>query len=285
MNHMGKSPYFQLMRLDKPVGFLLLMFPPLWTVTICANTITQFVGYALYFAFGAIIIRSAFCIANDMFDRKLDSKIERTKNRPIASGSVTVKSAILLFILLLSIGFLMLLYLPLPALKVGFVAAVLSLIYPLIKRISYYPQVFLGITFNLGVLIAWFAFETNVTLVPVLLYLSSILWTIGYDTIYAYQDIEGDKKTGIKSLALKLQGEGPKIIWKIYFAVIMLFLTIAVNTFMNMYFYLVFSIACYQMYWQCEALDITSAKDCNQKFQSNILTGLLILLACIIGKV
>ncbi len=279
------NKYARLMRLDKPAGFLLLLLPCLWTIGFAASNLLQKTSLSLLFTLGAIVTRSAGCIINDMFDRNLDRQVERTKDRPLASGEVSMKEAYLLLGYLLTAAFLILLCLPKTAIYVGVISIIPIIIYPLLKRYTYYPQVFLGFVFNLGVIIAWVTISTKPSYNPILIYLAAVLWTIGYDTIYAIQDKEDDLKAGVKSLAIKLGDNSESIIWTMYrISVICLFI-VGINTYMNWGFFILMSLAAYHLYWQVETLEVDNPQDAGRKFKSNVQYGLLVLAAIWIGKI
>jgi 4-hydroxybenzoate polyprenyl transferase len=280
-----KNKYTRLMRLHRPEGYLLLMYPCLWTIAFATRSFIEIFLTSLLFIFGAIIMRSAGCIINDILDRDIDKDIERTKNRPLASGEVSLKEAFILLFFLLVISFLILITLPNPAIIIGAFGIIPILIYPLLKRYTDFPQVFLGFVFNIGVLMAWATVSGRASYNPILIYLSSVLWTIGYDTIYAMQDKEEDLRAGVRSLALRLQDRAPEIILMMYqMSSLMLFIT-GLNTHMNLGFFIVMGLACYHLYWQVETLDVNDPIEAGNKFKSNVQYGLLVLIATWIGRI
>jgi len=194
------------MRLDKPIGFMLLFWPCTWGfgLSLSKQIIDkEWVSYLLLFFFGSILMRSAGCIYNDIIDRKIDKKVKRTKNRPIASNKITLTHAWLLIFFLCFLSLAILFQFNLKAIIFGLSSGILILIYPFMKRISYWPQLFLGIVFNWGVILSWLVLKNNINFEVILLYISAIFWTIAYDTIYGLQDIEDDIKIGVKSTAIK----------------------------------------------------------------------------------
>lgn len=276
--------YAKLMRLDKPVGYILLLLPCLWAIAFAAKTYQQMIFPAIIFSAGAIIMRSAGCIINDIIDRDLDAEVERTKTRPLANGTVSLKEALILVAILLALALALLYLLPQEARYIGVFSIIPITIYPLMKRFHYYPQVFLGFVFNLGVLMAWFSTSQIPSIVALLLYIAAVCWTIGYDTIYAFQDIEDDIKIGVKSLAIKYGENAPKMIWKLYQFVIIALMLVGLNMQLNFGFYLIALIGWYHLYWQVEYWDLKSPKDCALRFRSNTLFGIIMLLAILIGK-
>lgn len=280
-----KNPYARLMRLDKPVGIYLTLLPALWAIAFAAHSILWGVWLFVVFAIGALLVRGAGCVINDIIDRDLDAKVERTANRPLASGELSVAEAYYLLGGLLLAAFLLLLTLPKIAIYIGIFAIIPIAIYPWMKRITFFPQIFLGFVFNLGVLIGWFSADPRLSIVAFVLYAGAILWTIGYDTIYAFQDIEDDRKAGVKSMALYLEEDAGPAIWKIYVVTLLCIVMTGLNMHMNILFYLFMCIAAYQLYWQIETLDTSNKKDCAAKFFSNVHFGLIVLAAIIIGRI
>jgi 4-hydroxybenzoate polyprenyltransferase len=193
--------YLHLMRFYQPVGTLLLLFPCWWGVLAATQNTVNFPLLAL-FVIGAFVMRGAGCIINDMWDRKIDAQVERTKHRPLASGAVSMQEAAVFLVIMLSIGAGVLLSLPPVVWEIALYSLPLVVLYPLMKRFFPLPQLFLGLTFNWGVLVGWVAVTGTIDLAPLILYAAAVFWTLGYDTIYACQDIADDKKVGVKSSAL-----------------------------------------------------------------------------------
>ncbi|MDG1287371.1 MAG: 4-hydroxybenzoate octaprenyltransferase [Rickettsiales bacterium] len=201
--------YFNLMRWDKPVGTWLLFWPCSWGITLAAaqngtSLLTTLNLLALFFL-GSLIMRSAGCVINDLWDRKIDAKVERTRNRPLANGDLSILQALILLALLLSLALLIVYQLRIEVFWLALVSLPLVISYPLMKRITWWPQAFLGLTFNFGAVMGWVAVNGEITISTSLLYLSGIYWTLGYDTIYAFQDIADDIKIGVKSTARRLE--------------------------------------------------------------------------------
>ncbi|MBI4031742.1 MAG: 4-hydroxybenzoate octaprenyltransferase [Proteobacteria bacterium] len=201
-------PYVLLARLDRPIGIWLLLLPGWWAIALASGGVLSFNAYDIrliaLFGAGAIVMRAAGCVVNDLWDRKLDAKVARTQARPLASGDVRPWQAALFLSALLFAGLLILLRMPLVTVLLGFLAVPLIGIYPLMKRITWWPQLFLGIIFSFGVPMGWSAVTGLVDFPAFLLYTGAIFWTLGYDTIYAHQDKEDDLRAGIKSTALRL---------------------------------------------------------------------------------
>ena len=200
-------PYAYLMRLDRPIGWWLLLLPGWWSIVMASGGLFGMGVYSwilmVLFLIGAVVMRGAGCVINDLWDRELDKKVERTRARPLASGAVSVKQAVLFLGGLLLTGFIILVFMNPQTIILGIVVLPLIIMYPSMKRITYWPQAFLGITFNFGALMGWCAVAGGIDVAAVLLYIGGMCWTIGYDTIYAHQDKEDDIMAGIKSTALK----------------------------------------------------------------------------------
>ena len=200
--------YIKLLRLDKPTGIFLLFWPCAWGLAIGSSAISDsliFYKYLLLFFLGSCFMRSAGCVYNDIVDRKIDAKVSRTKSRPIAKGTISVTSGWMIILLLIFFSILILFQFNLNSIIFGLSSSLLVIAYPFMKRITYWPQLFLGITFNWGVILAWLVLENKFSLTPLALYSSAIFWTLGYDTIYGMQDIKDDLKIGIKSTSIKFK--------------------------------------------------------------------------------
>lgn len=227
-------PYAYLMRLDRPIGIWLLLLPGWWSIFLASGGFAKvtFWGWAclMLFWMGAIIMRGAGCVINDLWDRDLDKMVERTQSRPIASGQVTPRMAFAFLALLLLLGMLILLCFDRTTFILGLVTLPLIATYPLMKRITWWPQAFLGLTFNFGALMGWSAIHGGLSAAPFILYLGAIFWTIGYDTIYAHQDKEDDALAGIKSTARLFAGHSKKWIIGLYGAFLLcLGIVLAIN--------------------------------------------------------
>jgi 4-hydroxybenzoate polyprenyltransferase len=283
--YIHKNPYLRLMRLDKPTGIYLCLFPALWTLILASNHFWQILLYCPLFIIGAIITRGAGCVINDMLDRKFDIQVARTKSRPLASGELSMKEAYWLLAMLALISLSILSLLPIKAILTGIISALIIAIYPLMKRITYYPQIYLGIAMNLGVFIAWYTVQTHFNTPLILIFVACSLWTIGYDTIYALQDKEDDLKAGVKSITQVFGSKVLDAVWWMYQTSGILMLIVGLNTHMNILYYFIVSFGIYQLYWQTTTLQINSKHDIAEKFKSNTQYGLIILAACLIGKI
>ena len=281
--------FVELTRLKRPIGYMLLFWPCLWGLTIAYDfsmNLQIFIKYALLFLSGAILMRSAGCILNDIFDKDFDSKVERTKDRPIASGKVLVNQGLFYILILCSLAFIVLIQFNLFTIILALCSMPLAFTYPLMKRFTYWPQLFLGITFNYGLILGWTSITGEISLVPLLFYLGAIFWTLGYDTIYGFQDIKDDEIIGVKSTSIKFK-KNPKFFILICYLIFILTLTyigLSLN-FNKAYFGGLLLIILHLFLFQIKSLDIKSENSCLKIFKSNNFLGLLIFLNLIIGKI
>ena len=219
--------FVELTRLRKPIGFMLLFWPCAWGLTLAydfSSNLNNYFFYLILFFLGSILMRSAGCIVNDILDREFDAKVFRTKDRPIASGSISIKLAIFYALILCFLAFLVLLNYNFFTIFLALGSMPLAFTYPLMKRLTYWPQLFLGITFNYGLILGWTAIKGQIDIVPFIFYLGAIFWTLGYDTIYGYQDIKDDEIIGLKSTSIKFKGTAKKFLYLCYTFLIFLFL-------------------------------------------------------------
>lgn len=274
--------YIELMRLDKPVGIYLVLWPALWSI---AFADPEFEQLWLYFVFtvGAVIARSAGCIVNDMMDRKLDAKVERTKNRPLACGKISLNSALILTLLLSLVGGLLLITLSSTAVIMGAAVILPITFYPLMKRITYWPQAFLGLTINWGALVGWAAVKDSVGIPAILLYIGCVFWTLGYDTIYSHQDKKDDLHAGIKSTALKLGDKTKQYLILFYMLAIFFFWLVGIFLKVNLWYHILIIVAIIHFMWQLLYLDTDSPEKCLRVFKSNGYFGLIIFVAALVG--
>ena len=281
--------FLELTRLKRPIGYMLLFWPCLWGLTIAYNfsmNIQFFIKYALLFFLGAILMRSAGCIVNDIFDKNFDSKVERTKNRPIASGDISIKLGLFYVLILCGIAFIVLIQFNFFTIILALGSMPLAFAYPLMKRFTYWPQLFLGVTFNYGLILGWTSISSEISIVPIIFYLGAIFWTLGYDTIYGFQDIKDDEIIGVKSTSIKFKKNPKFFIFLCYliFIVILTYLGILMN-FNKIYFGGLILIAMHLFFFQVKNLDINLNSNCLKIFKSNNFLGLLIFLNLLIGKI
>lgn len=272
--------YAQLMRLDKPVGIALLFWPCAWSLTLAAEGAPP-APLLLLFLLGAILMRAAGCIINDMTDRRIDAQVERTRERPLASGRVTMKEAWILLTYLLGLSLVVACALGEQLIKLAALWLLPVAFYPWMKRITWWPQLFLGLTFNVGALFGWLALRGDVTLPAWLIYAGGVCWTLGYDTIYAHQDIADDKRVGVKSSARRL-GKATKPAVVSFYGFFILCLAWAGYESGAAYPYFFALIPAFlHLIWQIVTVRLDSPADCLRVFRSNHIVGLLIFLACL----
>uniref|UniRef100_A0A1A9WML0 4-hydroxybenzoate polyprenyltransferase, mitochondrial n=1 Tax=Glossina brevipalpis TaxID=37001 RepID=A0A1A9WML0_9MUSC len=278
-------PYIRLMRMDRPVGNFLLFWPCGWSIALSANAGCWPDLYMLsLFATGAFIMRGAGCTINDLWDRNIDKKVERTRNRPLASGEISRFDAIIFLSAELSLGLLVLLQLNLESILLGASSLGLVITYPLMKRITHWPQLVLGMAFNWGALLGWCATQGSVYWSACLpLYLSGICWTIIYDTIYAHQDKKDDLQVGVKSTALRF-GDNTKE-WLSGFTAAMLsgLTLVGLVCDQTLPYYASVSLVGAHIVHQIYTLNINNPTDCAKKFMSNHQVGLILFIGIVLG--
>ncbi len=281
------KPYLRLMRLDRPIGFWLLFWPCVFSLFLAniaqSEAIINWLYLALFFI-GAIVMRGAGCTFNDIVDRDIDRKVARTRLRPIASGQVSVKKATIFLVAQLLIGLIILLQFNLFTILLGASSLILVIIYPFMKRITWWPQLFLGLAFSWGALIGWSAVFGSLSLAPILLYIGCILWTIGYDTIYAMQDIEDDALIGVKSTAILFSKNTTAIVALFYIGAFSLWISAGLVAGARTSFLQGSIIAALILVWQ--VLNLNSAKQGNAllRFKANHFVGLALSLALYLGS-
>ena len=281
--------FIELTRLNKPIGFMLLFWPCIWGLTIAYNfnsSFNNFLFYGILFLLGAILMRSAGCIINDIVDRNIDKKVERTKNRPIASKKISVKFGLLYVFILCSLAFLVLINFNQFTIIMALLSMPFAFTYPLMKRFTYWPQLFLGITFNYGLVLAWTSINNEISLIPILFYIGAIFWTLGYDTIYGYQDIKDDEIIGVKSTSIKFKKNPKKFIFICYliFIASLVFIGTLMNFKIFYYLFLIIPIT-HLILFQINKLNVNDSNDCLIKFKSNNILGLVIFINLLIGKI
>jgi 4-hydroxybenzoate polyprenyl transferase len=285
---MQLSAYKKLIRINQPIGIWLLFLPCLFGIFLTLKQNADFsiptISYAIFlFLIGSIVMRSAGCVINDLYDQKFDEKVERTKNRPLITKEISRRQAFILLGALLFIGLIILLQFNFHAILSGFVALAMVATYPLMKRITYYPQVFLGLTFNFGIIMSSIAMLDIVSSAAITLYFACTLWTVIYDTFYAYQDINDDLQVGIKSTAIKF-GENPKRIL-LSLSLIMFLTLIFLGLYMQFkigYFFAIFFAALF-LTQKIKHCDFKNPQQCFFAFKANLWVGALILIGIILG--
>ena len=276
--------FANLLRLNKPIGIFLLFWPCAWSLAMTQWFVLNnylFIKYLILFFIGSIIMRSAGCIYNDIIDKKIDIKVQRTKNRLIASGKITIKTAWLVILLLLIPAFIILFQFNNFSKILGLSSGLLIVTYPFMKRITFWPQLFLGFTFNWGVLLGWSVFFENLTIETIILYMAGVFWTLGYDTIYALQDRRDDLKIKVKSTAIKFGHDLKNFLSFCYISLITLLIALGLLTDRSFLYFVLIVIAAMHLAYQ--VLIIQKIKSNNREkvqivFNSNNSFGILIFL-------
>jgi len=281
--------FIDLIRLKKPIGFMLLFWPCAWGLTVAYDFSGEKITYLFYlflFLSGAVLMRSAGCIINDIADREYDKKVSRTKSRPIANGKVSVKRGFFYSSVLCLIALVVLLQFNNFTILLALGSMPLAFTYPLMKRYTYWPQLFLGITFNYGLILGWTSITNEINLIPIIFYFGAIFWTLGFDTVYGFQDINDDEIIGLKSTSIKFKNNSKLFISLCY--LIFSTILILVGWFLkyNIFYFMLQIIISFQLfYYQVYKLNIKNSKLCLNIFKSNNVLGFLVLLSLIIGKV
>ena len=279
--------FIDLIRIKKPIGFMLLFWPCAWGLTTAYNfngNLEKYFWFLSLFLVGAILMRSAGCIINDIVDSDFDKKVERTKNRPVASGKISKIKAFIYAMVLCGFAFLVLIQFNNFTILMALLSMPLAFTYPLMKRFTYWPQLFLGITFNYGLVLAWISITNEISVVPILFYFGAIFWTLGYDTIYGFQDIKDDEIIGVKSASIKFKNEPKKILFFSYFIFLTSLFLVGILMNFKMQYYLFLSVPSIYLILQIKKLDISLPKVCLKIFKSNNFLGLLILINILVGK-
>ena len=281
--------FIDLIRLKKPIGFMLLFWPCAWGLTMAydfSNGFKNYFFYLILFFLGAVLMRSAGCIVNDILDKEFDKKVERTKNRPITSNKISIKLGVFYSITLCFLALLVLLNFNKITIILALGSMPLAFTYPLMKRFTYWPQLFLGITFNYGLILGWTAINGEINLLPILFYFGAIFWTLGYDTIYGYQDLKDDEIIGLKSTSIKFKNNPIKFLIICYTVFLFTILMIGLLMDLNKIFYLIYLIIFLQIfYFQIKKLNIENKLICLKIFKSNNFLGFLVFLGLVAGKI
>jgi len=273
--------FIQLTRLNKPIGFLLLFWPCTWGLTLgyYFNSDTNlYLKYIILFFLGSVLMRSAGCIFNDIIDRDLDKKVQRTKERPIASGKISVPKASICAIVLCLVSLLILLQFNWLTIVLGMSSMTLVFAYPFMKRITYWPQLFLGLTFNWGIIMGWTSMTNNISIEPIILYLSAIFWTLGYDTIYGLQDIHDDEIIGVKSTSIKFKNNVKIFVGTCYSMCVFLILVMFFMMELNKYLLLLIIPFIVSFAYQVKIFKVYNSESCLLAFKNNNLIGSLIFI-------
>ncbi len=281
--------FIELTRLNNPIGYMLLFWPCLWGLTLVYDFDGEIITYFKYltlFFLGSIIMRSAGCIVNDITDKEFDKKVQRTKNRPVASGKISVKLAWSYTLTLCLFAFLILINFNLFTIILAIGSIPFAFTYPLMKRFTYWPQFFLGITFNYGIILGWVSINGGLNLAPVILYIGAIFWTLGYDTIYGFQDIKDDEIIGLKSTSIKFKKKPSLFLISCYLITITCLLAIGTIMKFNFIFYIFLTIPFLHLFfYQIKYLNIEIPENCLKIFKSNNILGFLIFINLLLGKI
>ena len=281
--------FIELTRLNNPIGYMLLFWPCLWGLTLVYDfdgEIITYFKYLILFFLGSIIMRSAGCIVNDIADKEFDKKVQRTKNRPVASGKISVKLAWSYTLTLCFFAFLILINFNLFTIILAIGSIPFAFTYPLMKRFTYWPQFFLGITFNYGIILGWVSINDSLNLAPVILYIGAIFWTLGYDTIYGFQDIKDDEIIGLKSTSIKFKKKPSLFLISCYLITITCLLAIGIIMKFNFIFYIFLIIPFLHLFfYQIKYLNIEIPENCLKIFKSNNILGFLIFINLLLGKI
>ena len=277
--------FIDLTRLNKPIGFMLLFWPCSWGLAYALyyekNTYT-FLYYLILFFFGSVLMRSAGCIFNDIVDKDYDKKVLRTKKRPIADGKISVKKSLIYVILLCLMAFIILIQFNVLTILLGMGSMLLAFTYPFMKRITYWPQLFLGLTFNWGLIMSWAAVNNDISLEICLLYLSAIFWTLGYDTIYGAQDMSDDEIIGLKSTSIKFKNH-MKLFVSISYAISSLTLIYIFKNNLGLnYFTIMLALFVFSLFYQIFKFNKENSNSCLKMFKLNNFSGLVLFLGILI---
>ena len=280
--------FLELTRLKRPIGYMLLFWPCAWGLTLAydfTNDYKLYFFYLLLFFLGSVFMRSAGCIINDIADKEFDKKVSRTKNRPIASGKISVTLGLFYAAILCLSALLVLINFNKLTIILAFCSMPLAFTYPLMKRFTYWPQLFLGITFNYGLILGWTSIENNISLMPIVLYFGAIFWTLGYDTVYGYQDITDDEIIGVKSTSIKFKNNPKKFLLICYSITILAYLLLGQIMNFNYLFYTgALFIIFHLFFYQLKNFNHKNTNQCFKIFKSNNILGLIVLVFLYLGR-
>ena len=268
---------------------MLLFWPCAWGLTLgydFSNNLNNYFFYLLLFFLGSVLMRSAGCIVNDILDKEFDKKVSRTKDRPIASGKISVKLGITYTLILCFCALLILLNFNTITIMLAIGSMPFAFTYPLMKRFTYWPQLFLGITFNYGLLLGWTSINESLNILPILLYIGAIFWTLGYDTIYGFQDIKDDEIIGLKSTSIKFKKKPYNFLLTCYFILFSMILTLGILENFNIFYYAFSLIIGYHLFlYQLKSVNLDNPMNCLDIFKSNNFLGFIIFVQLLIGKI
>ena len=280
--------FIELTRLKRPIGYMLLFWPCAWGLTLAydfSKNLNNYFFYLSLFFLGSVLMRSAGCIVNDISDKEFDKRVERTKTRPITSNKISIKLAIFYTIFLCLLAFLVLINFNNLTIILALGSMPFAFTYPLMKRFTYWPQLFLGITFNYGLILGWTSILNEISIAPIIFYLGAIFWTLGYDTIYGFQDIKDDEIIGIKSTSIKFK-KNPNLFLILCYLIFTIALII-VGIFMKFKypFFIFLTIPIVHMFFfQIKNFKTEDPFNCLETFKKNNFLGFIIFTNILIGK-
>jgi 4-hydroxybenzoate polyprenyltransferase len=277
-------PFLRLGRFDRPIGAWLLLFPCWWSQALAEIGTGQphpRFDYLLLFAIGAFVMRAAGCAYNDYVDRDIDGKVQRTANRPIPSGQISTTQALIFIAAAALLGLAVLLQFNTFTILLAIASLAIVAVYPFAKRFTSYPQIVLGLVFNWGALVGWAGIRGAIGWPAVILFAGSVLWTVGYDTIYAHQDKEDDALLGLGSTALKFGEDTVSYVGGLYLAAVALWLLAGAMAGTHLIYYLALTLVFLQMSWQVSTLDINDPSNCLRRFRSNRDVGIAVFLGLV----
>ena len=273
--------FIQLTRLTRPIGFMLLFWPCAWGLTLAyyySRDTSLYINHLLLFFLGSVLMRSAGCIVNDIVDEKIDKKVSRTKTRPIASGSLSKNLAWIYVLILCSLAFIILIQFNLLTIYLGIFSMIFAFSYPFVKRFTYWPQLFLGFTFNWGIVMAWTSMANEISYLPILLYVGAIFWTLGYDTIYGIQDVSDDEVIGVKSTAIRFKNNLGLFVGSCYLISSVAIVFVMANLKIN-YSSIFLPFFIFSLFYQINICKTKDPSICLGAFKLNNISGMLVFLS------
>ena len=273
--------FINLTRLNRPIGYLLLFWPCSWGLAYAYSfdlNIENFLSYIILFFLGAVLMRSAGCIVNDIVDIKLDKKVKRTKSRPLAANLISVKKSLIYVVGLCGLAFCILIQFNYLTIILGLSSMFLAFSYPFMKRITYWPQLFLGLTFNWGIIMAWTSISNILTIDIFIVYFAAIFWTLGYDTIYGVQDIVDDEIIGVKSTSIKFKFMLKKFVLVCYSISMLTFFIFFINNMKSLYFLIPFFAFSITLLYQILTFNKVKPNTCLNAFKINNFSGFYLFL-------
>ncbi len=276
--------FIDLTRLNKPIGFMLLFWPCSWGLAFANsyNNNNLLIYHLILFFIGSVLMRSAGCIFNDIVDKDIDRKVDRTKERPIAAGKISVKQSLIYVLVLCALAFIVLIQFNFLTIILGMSSMLLAFAYPFMKRITYWPQLFLGLTFNWGLVMAWTSMGNSISAEIIIFYISAIFWTLGYDTIYGIQDMSDDEIIGVKSTSIKFK-KNIKYFVSLAFLLTGLCMSYVFRNFLglNLFTFLIFLFFLSLLY-QILVFKINNSKSCLKAFKFNNVSGAIVFFSILV---